>query len=199
MQRPGGSLVLFGTEAKYGLSVAMVVRHKGVGDDWVPKRLATFLDSLGSSTVTVKSDNEPAIVALVREVAKMRESGSTTLTENPEEGESQSNHYAEGGINVVKGLIRTLKLSVEERMGHELEPTHPLLPWIVEHAAQLRNRYQVGSDGKTPYERLRGRSIHRPIFEIGESVLYLPLARSKNKDSGRARTLGASPSAGSRR
>ena len=39
------------------------------------------------------------------------------------------------------------------------------MPWIIEHAAQLKNRYMVGADGRTPTERLRG------------SVLCMSLAR----------------------
>ena len=42
--------------------------------------------------------------------------GSITIFEHPEEGEKQSNHLAEGSVNIVKGLIRTLKSSTESRI-----------------------------------------------------------------------------------
>ena len=59
-------------------------------------------------------------------------------------GEKQSNHLAEGGVNIVKGLIRTLKSSTESNLRRKIGPSHPLIPWIFEHAAQLKNRNMVG-------------------------------------------------------
>ena len=102
--------------------------------------------------------------------------------EHPEEGEKQSNHLAEGGVNIVKGLIRTLKSSTESNLRTEIGPSHPLIPWIIEHAAQVKNRYMVGADGRTPTERLKGRGVQRPVYELGEKVLFLPLAPARRGD-----------------
>ena len=167
--------VLFGTDAQTGLGMAMLVPGKGASAPWVAKRLARWIDRLGSSRVVVKTDNENAIVDLVNEVRKQRQPGSATIPESPEEGESQSNQYAESAVNVNKGLIRTLIDATEHNLGAKIDRAHPLLPWIIEHAPQLRNKYQVSADGRTPVERLRGRSVARPEFEIGERVHYVPL------------------------
>ncbi len=43
------------------------------------------------------------------------------------------------------------------------------------------NRYQVGIDGKTAHERLRGRKFRRDIAVFGEGVLY-PMSESVGKD-----------------
>ena len=59
-------------------------------------------------------------------------------------------------MNIVKGLIRNLKSSTESNLRTEIGPSHPLISWIIEHAAQLKKRYMVGADGRTPTERLRG-------------------------------------------
>ena len=74
-------------------------------------------------------------------------------------------------MNIVKGLIRTLKSSTESNLRTEIGLSHPLIPWITEHAAQLKNRYMVGADGRTPTERLRGRGVQRPVYELGEKSL----------------------------
>ena len=58
------------------------------------------------------------------------------------------------------------------------------MPWIIEHAAQLKKRYMVGADGRTPTERLRGRGVQRPVYELGEKVLFLPLAPARRGDFG---------------
>ena len=181
--RPVGTMpILVVMEAKYKLAMAMAVPGKGNAAPWVAKRLADWMDSLGSAKVTLKCDNEEAIVALAIEARRMRREGSVTILEHPEEYESQSNHLAESGVNVVKGLIRTLKSNLEENLGITMAQDHPLLPWIVEHAPQLRNRFLVGSDGKTAVERLRGRAVARPMFELGEKVMFLPLKGARAGD-----------------
>ena len=35
-------------------------------------------------------------------------------------------------------------------------------------------RCDIGSDGKTPLQRLHGRKDNRPILELGEKILYMP-------------------------
>ena len=72
----------------------------------------------------------------------------------------------------MKGLIRTLKSSTESNLRTEIGPSHPLIPWMIEHAAQLKNKCMVGADGRTPTERVRGRGVQRPVYELGEKVLF---------------------------
>ena len=43
-----------------------------------------------------------------------------------------------------------------------------MLPFLVRHCAWLITHYQVKSDGKTPYERLRGRPYQGPVAEFAE-------------------------------
>ena len=69
-------------------------------------------------------------------------------------------------------------------MRTEIGPSHPLIPWISEHAAQLKNMYMVGGDGRTPTERLRGRGVQRLVYELGEKVLFLLLALARRGDFG---------------
>ena len=162
----------------------MAVPGKGNVAPWIAKRVADWLDWLGSQTATLKCDNEPAILALVQEIRRLRREGSITICEHPEEGEKQSNHLAEGSVNIVKGLNRTLQSSTEPNLRTEIGPSHPLIPWTVEHSAQLKNRYMVGADGRTRAERLRSREVQRPVYELGEKVLFLPLALARRGDFG---------------
>ena len=140
--------------------------HHGLRSAW-----RTGLDYSGSQTVSLKCDNESAILALAQKIRRLRREGSITIMEHPEEEEKQSKHLAEGSVNVVKGLIRTLKSSTESNLRTEIGPSHPLIPWIMEHAAQLKNRYIVGADGRTPTERLRGRGVQRLVCEPDEETL----------------------------
>ena len=87
-------------------------------------------------------------------------------------------------MNTVKGLIRTLKSSTESSLRTEIGPSHPLIPWIIESAAHLKNRSMEGADGRTPTERLRRRGVQRPVCELGVKVLFLPLALARRGDCG---------------
>ena len=82
---------------------------QGNAAPWIAKRVADWLDSLGSQTVTLKCDNEPATLALAQEIRRQRREGGITISEHPEKEERQSNHLAEGSVNFVKGFLRTLK------------------------------------------------------------------------------------------
>ncbi len=51
----------------------------------------------------------------------------------------------------------------------------PVMPWLVERAAVVLNRYEVGKDGETACERCKGRPAKT---EFGEAELW------KRKSSG---------------
>ena len=42
---------------------------------------------------------------------------------------------------------------------------------IWQHACDVINRYQVGEDGKTAYERHRGKKFRKEVLEFGEGVM----------------------------
>ena len=47
-----------------------------------------------------------------------------------------------------------------------------ILPWMVDYASVLINRYLVGKDAKTAYERLRGKKSKMLGFVLSESVHF---------------------------
>ena len=44
--------------------------------------------------------------------------------------------------------------------------------WLVEYAAFLLNRHEVGQDGRTAYERLKGKRATSLGVEIGEKLMW---------------------------
>ena len=46
----------------------------------------------------------------------------------------------------MKGLVRALKSSTEPNLRTAIGPSLPLIPWIIEYVAQLKNKYMVGAD-----------------------------------------------------
>ena len=70
------------------------------------------------------------------------------------------------------GQVRVLKDAFEARLGKKVPSDHAALAWLVEFAAVLINRYEVGHDGKTPYERLRGKPSKLLGLEFGERLHF---------------------------
>ena len=58
--------------------------------------------------------------------------------------------------------------------GRKIELDHPILPWLIEAGAGAIRRYRVGADGKTAYERIKGKRSRVSICEFGEAVMYKP-------------------------
>ena len=91
---------------------------------------------------------------------------SRAIHESSPVGSSQSNGFIERGIQDVEGQVRTLKLALESHIGEQFRSDHHIIPWLVEYAAVLLHRGQVGSYGKTSHERLKGKSANLPAFQF---------------------------------
>ena len=89
---------------------AHVVPLKGAVLDWVIQQCARDLERLGHcGQVTWKSDQEPAIVDVLRDVANLRGSRGTSLEHSPV-ADSQSNGFIECGIRSVEEMTRVILL-----------------------------------------------------------------------------------------
>ena len=167
--------MLVSKDLKHGMVLSMVVPEKGASSPWVPRRVAKWIDSLGYNKVIVKIDNEPAIKALGNEVKRLRGAIAETMLQHPEPHEKQSHGAAERAVGIIEGLVRTIKDGLEFKIKKSIKPCDNILLWLVEHVGQLYSRYNVGEDGRTPMERLRGRGMARPEFEFAERLLFMPL------------------------
>ena len=90
------------------------------------------------------------------EIVQARQDGSSTVPERPPVGESQSNGIIERAVGLVASQARTLKAALLCRIGTRVPPDTRILCWLVEFAAYLMNRCDIGSDGKTTAHRLHG-------------------------------------------
>ena len=134
------------------------------------------LKSLDRKKCILKSDQEPAMLALQERVRQLRcGEEEQTILENSPVAESQSNGVIEKGIQEVESQARTLMCALEERLRAVIPWNSPVGAWLIEYAAVLLNLYREGKDKMVPMERLRGEKHDRPIAEFGERVHYLPL------------------------
>ena len=157
--------------------MASVVPVKGSSNEFPARRINAFVRELGleGQDLVLRSDQEAALQDLLREVGKKRLPAKTFYEVSPV-GSSASNGVAERGVQTVEGQIRVLKDALEHRLGAHVPSNHNILAWLVEFAATLINRYEVGRDGKTPYERLRGKASRLIGLEFGEKVNFRRIA-----------------------
>ena len=103
---------------------AHVVPVKGAVIDWVIQQWARDLERLGHhGQITLKSDQEPAIVDWLREMANFLGSRGTLL-EHSLVADSQSNGFIERGIRAVEEMTRVILLDLSCRVGVPSPSTH---------------------------------------------------------------------------
>ena len=169
----GDSLTVIVMKDNLSKAVAShVVPVKGAELEWTAQRIAKDITRWGyRGRVILKSDQEPAIVAFLEQVAQERGSAPTTLEHSPVT-DSQSNGGAERGVRSMEEMVRTYKFDLESRLRTKISINHPILEWVVEHVADMLCKAMVGVDGKTPYQRLKGRKFSGEILPFASPVLF---------------------------
>ena len=131
---------------------ADVVPKKGVGGGFAVKQLNRNLKKFGHhSKVVVRSDGEFAIRDLLDKLSSMR--SSETILEHTPVGDSRANGRAERAVQSIEKQARVLKLGTEEQLG-KFGVQHKCFPWLIMHAADVINKFRVGPDGMTAYEKI---------------------------------------------
>ena len=92
--------------------------------------------------------------------------------EQPPRGEHQANGLAEVTGRHVRDQARVMKLYLQGRIGREVLEDEPVMPWLLRWAAMSMSRFQKGRDGRTPYQRQKGRPCELEVVPFGEKVMY---------------------------
>ena len=181
--------ILVMVDEKTGEKYARMVGKKGLGEggemEWLLKDMRDELVSWGHAggaggNIILKSDSEAAIVA-VRE-ALARRHGGIIVPERPPPGEKESNGVIEEAGRTVRCMAVTLKDALETKLKKKIHPGEAITEWIFRWAAMLCSRYLVGMDGRTAYERRRGRTCKVPVVSFGEVVHFKELHPDGRRD-----------------
>ena len=154
---------------------AHAVPQKGVDDDgYCVEQMVNDIAWLGHSRVVIRSDNEPAIAKLVLESLKALkvEGIEQAAAEGSVPYDPQSNGAAESAVRVFKGMLRTLQLSLERELKARIPVGHPVMTWLVRHAAHNRTLRLRGEDGQTGYQRARGAPCNTRTVSFGEMCRF---------------------------
>ena len=134
----------------------------------------SFIKQIGyeHSDIVLKSDQEHSIKDLLKEIGRRHAArGGRVLPENSPVGSSASNGVAERAVQCFEGQIRVLRLALEERWSTRLQEDHRIWAHLVEYSGFLRSRCEVGHDGKTAYERMKGKTAPVLGLEFMEIVM----------------------------
>ena len=159
---------------------AHVVPKKGFTHEHGAAEMVKDIKKLGYSEMILKCDGEPALKSVQEEVKRRR--SEQTILENSPVGDSRSNGVAERAVQAIGEHVRVLRRGLEQRLGVKLSSKHPVTAWLVEHAADLLSRFHIGDDGRTGYERLKGKRCKEEMAEFGEKVHYRYNPKAKTKD-----------------
>ena len=128
---------------------AHVVPRKGMLHDRGAVAMLEDLERLGYKELILKCDGEPAMKSVQEEVKRRR--ADPTILENSVPGDSRSNGAAERAVKALGEHVRVLRAGLQGRLELIIRTSHPLMTWLVQHAADCLSKYQVGEDGKTAY------------------------------------------------
>ena len=86
--------------------------------------------------------------------------------------DSKGNGVIERAVKSIEGQTRVARSALEMRIGAKIEPEHAVMTWLIEYVSLLLNRYEVGRDGRTAYERNKNKSSKLMGLEFGECVMW---------------------------
>ena len=148
--------------------MCIVAPSKEAGHDHLTSVKNILLEA-GRTGAVLQGDNEQAVRTLITKVC----TGMLGLTKRfapvyssqalGSVGQAQRQLYAQ---------IRALRLQLEEGYQTSVTSDHMIIPWLVLHAAWLRNRYVAHDDGKTSYERRWTTRFIIGLCKFGERVHY---------------------------
>ena len=154
--------MLVATDTTSGSIFSHVVEKKGADDDgYSVDKLVEDGGWLGYSQITPKSDNEPAIVQVLKETLKPLKVNTVgqAMEEHPAPYDSKANGAVENAVKQVQGLARTFKIALERAISKGIPLEHPVVAWLVEHAAFVFAARRLKDNGMTAYQHLRGRQF----------------------------------------
>ncbi|CAE8582737.1 unnamed protein product [Polarella glacialis] len=158
---------VFVAKAKHGgYGFAAVSPAKGRGSTGVIQGMLRFLAEAGlTGRLTLRSDQEMAVQAVVQAVAAQRQ--APTMVEVTPKGSSSNLGTGEKYIRDLMSQVRVCCEQVQQIWGQHLAASSSLISWVVTHAAWTMNRFS----GDAPYTKAQGHEYHGAVFRFSEPVM----------------------------
>ena len=144
-------------------------------DEYKVNYIVAMLDHWGNTTVILQTDQEPATMSIAHAV-RDRRAKSTIVRSSPAYSKQSAGHV-EGANRLAASLLRTYKLKLERKIGRELRPSDPIVPFLVNSVGWMIKRFQPRSHGGSSYRLIFGRECSGEIAVMGEQLWYGLAAR----------------------
>ena len=120
---------------------AYAVEGKGSMEEWMVQQAYEDLVIVGlkNERIVLKSDQEPAMVDVLKVIQKSRECDYGLALDNSRVGDSDSNGTIESAIGSFEGVARTSRIALEE-VDSKLAASDPIILWLIRHAAHVITR-----------------------------------------------------------
>ena len=156
------------TDSSTGFTHATPVRSKNQYQLMV-QELLTFCQLLGHTSLTLRCDNEPTLVQLMRMAVNARLSlGLPTKAFTPM-AYSHSNSLVENVIGRARALAASLMHALSEKVGVCFSTNSALWSWAVRHACWILNRFSPAK-AITAFELVYGNDYKGSLCQFGEPV-----------------------------
>eukprot|EP00435_Cladocopium_sp_Y103_P027470 s353_g6.t1 len=170
-----------------GMALAFSIPGKNLGIPYVVNVITSFIAQLGYTSVKLRSDNEPVIKKVFRQIAEAlrakKAPGAEGLRIQFEEQPRYSSQSM-GSIGAFQKLLRedvlTMRYAVEAEYGITLHTSHNLWPWLVRWCSFLRSRFAVKANQRTAYQDAFDTSYTSQILPFAETVLFkVPISKAR--------------------
>ena len=144
---------------------------RGSEFDWPTEVLAKDVEFVGlaKEKVVFKGDQEKAITTFIN---KLKESCQQPIEERSQKFDKATNGMAERAVQQIEDRVRVMRLFLQDKLKCNIAIGHPIMAWLVPHCADLINKLDLGADGRSPYERLKGKKYSGELTEFATKVLY---------------------------
>ena len=127
---------------------AVPVEKKGV-TPYLRASLQYFMNSLFHQKCRLRTDKEPAMVAVASDLVSHME--GRLVAEQAPTHSSASNGLAERAVRSISEQVRVMKLAVEAQYGARLKADHVLWKWLVRHAGFTAARFAQKASGSSAF------------------------------------------------
>lgn len=131
------------------------------------------LELLGHRKTLLKTDTEPAMFALQREIAAHVPG---VAADNSALAHSETNGMVENDVRRVTGMT-SVTSALESRIRRHITPESVVMAWAVKHAATLIDLYGVVDGGESSMQRARGQGRPRDVAAFGGKVLFQSMVK----------------------
>ena len=158
--------------------MAHMVPQKGLDERrFVIDMVLDEIEWMGYSKAIPKSDNEKASVSMPKaalqamkrlDVAEQASGEAPPPTHTHTQYDPQSNGSVESGVRLAEQQINVINGCIERRLDFRIPPTHPIVAYLIRHAAMLRTYRVRDHAGYTAYQGLKGRPSSTRLIGFGE-------------------------------